>query len=176
MPQPMDHASSPPRQVLLDAKPLASGTMVMTGLFESSPSLPPRVDQAVSTAWVPFSWTSISGETPARTTAMLTHQLLLELSYAFLGVPLALTVIQILTVDPGADFQEIRLFGVERSCNWVHCLELRERRHSLCILHLTAHRQHRTRCGADDRLGDTPQQNMSNAGATVRAHHDEIDA
>ena len=42
VPQPMDHASSPPRQVLLDAKPLASGTMVMTGLFESSPSLPSR--------------------------------------------------------------------------------------------------------------------------------------
>ena len=34
-----DDASPPPQQMHLDAKPLASGTMAMPGLFESSPSL-----------------------------------------------------------------------------------------------------------------------------------------
>jgi periplasmic protein TonB len=40
VPQPKDDVSPPPQQVLLDAKPLALGTMVMTGLLESSASLP----------------------------------------------------------------------------------------------------------------------------------------
>ena len=36
VPQPKDDASSPPQQVLLEAKPLASGTMMIPGLLESS--------------------------------------------------------------------------------------------------------------------------------------------
>jgi len=39
VPQPPQDGSSPSHQVLLDAKPLALGTTVMTGLLESSPSL-----------------------------------------------------------------------------------------------------------------------------------------
>lgn len=39
VPEPSNDVSSPPQPVLLDAKPLASGTTVMTGIFESSPSL-----------------------------------------------------------------------------------------------------------------------------------------
>src|SRR4030095_1674146 len=60
--------------------------------------------------------------------------------------------------------------------NPAHYLELRPRRHSLRSRHWTAHRQHRARCCSDDRLGDTAQQHMSDAGAAVRTHHDEIDA
>jgi periplasmic protein TonB len=39
VPHPNGDALPPPQQVLLEAKPLASGTMVMPGLVESSPSL-----------------------------------------------------------------------------------------------------------------------------------------
>jgi len=41
-PRPMDVESPPPQQVLLEAKPLASGTMVLPGLLESSASTPSR--------------------------------------------------------------------------------------------------------------------------------------